>query len=104
MIVAENLFNDTVNGVDACFVISEEQTRELLWPAVPAEADLAKYKRMVAFVGKYAEWKRQAALLHAAAAYEKDHPDVVTFCVGTGPDDEKKKIINLCEKLGLKNT
>merc|ERR1719253_1218845 len=147
MIVDEKLFDDQENGVNACFVISEEQkggiaeifpsfpqdrvivapnginvekfkpqpktfqqvaveqTREILWPATPPSEDaLKKYTRMVAFVGKYAEWKRQAALLHAAAAYEKENPDVVTFCVGTGPEDEKNKIIALCEKLGLKNT
>merc|ERR1719453_772802 len=99
--VAENLFNDTENGVNACFVISQEQkdgiaeifptfpqdrvivapnginvekfrpreknmtqviveqTREILWPAAPAEADCAKYTQVVAFVGKAAEWKRQ---------------------------------------------
>merc|ERR1719456_2037800 len=58
MIVAENLFNDVENGVNACFVISNEQkggiaekfkprektfqevvaeqTREILWPAAPS--------------------------------------------------------------------
>lgn len=56
------------------------------------------------FVGKAAEWKRQAALLHAAAEYEKEFPDLITLCVGTGPDEELKKLTELCEKLGLKNT
>lgn len=81
-----------------------EQTREIIWPAAPAEADLAKYKRMVVFVGKAAEWKRQAALLHAASKYEKEMPDLVTLCVGTGPEEEINKIKALCEKLELKNT
>jgi len=133
MIVEERLFNDTENGISACFVISQEQaggiaeifptfpsdrvivapnginvvkfkprektlaqvlvdeTREILWPAVPSEGEIKKYTKMIAFVGKYAEWKRQAALLHAAAAYEKEYPELVTFCVGTGPEDEKKQ-------------
>jgi len=146
MMCQEKIFDDTVNGVSACFVISQEQkdgikeifpsfpqdrvivapnginvekfkpreknmtqvireqTRELLWPASLAEADCAKYKKMVAFVGKAAEWKRQAALLHAAAMYEPEHPDLVTLCVGTGPEEEIKKIKDLCEKLKLKNT
>jgi glycosyltransferase involved in cell wall biosynthesis len=146
MIMEEKLFNDIENGVNACFVISEEQkggiaeifscfpqervivapnginvekfkprekslttvikeqTREILWPAVPAEADCAKYKQMIAFVGKAAEWKRQAALLHAAAQYEKEFPDLITFCVGTGPEEELNKIKAVCEKLQLKNT
>merc|ERR1712070_587785 len=58
----------------------------------------------ITFVGKAAEWKRQAALLHAAAAYEKDFPNMVTLCVGTGPEEEIKKLTDLCEKLELKNT
>merc|ERR1712039_335136 len=45
-----------------------------------------------------------AALLHAAAAYEKEFPDLVTLCVGTGPEEELNKLKKLCEKLELKNT
>merc|ERR1712232_428777 len=30
--------------------------------------------------------------------------DVITLCVGTGPDEEIKKLTDLCEKLELKNT
>merc|ERR1712066_893412 len=44
-----------------------EQTRTILWPEVPSEDDVGKYDKMVAFVGKAAEWKRQAALLNAMA-------------------------------------
>jgi len=58
----------------------------------------------IVFVGKFAEWKRQAALLHAASQYEKAHPDVVTLCVGTGPEEEATKLKGLCDQLGLKNT
>merc|ERR1712113_33454 len=146
MIMDEKLFDDQKNGVNACFVISEEQkggiaelfpcfpqdrvivapnginvdkfkprektfaevmkeqTREILWPAAPSEEDVGKYKQCVAFVGKAAEWKRQAALLHAAAQYEKEFPELATLCVGTGPEDEIKKLKDLCEELGLKNT
>merc|ERR1712032_477030 len=81
-----------------------EQTREILWPAPPAEGDCSKYTKLVAFVGKAAEWKRQAALLHAAQQYENDFPEVVTLCVGTGPEDELNKLKKLCEELGLQNT
>merc|ERR1712137_1494742 len=80
-----------------------EQTKEILWPAAgPAEPE--KYTKMVTFVGKAAEWKRQAALLHAAAAYEKEFDDLITVCVGTGPQEELDKLTALCEKLELKNT
>merc|ERR1719343_1626811 len=146
MIMEEKLFDDQKTGVNACFVISEEQkgdiaeifpcfpqdrvivapnginvekfkprektlqevikeqTREILWPAAPAEADVEKYKQCIAFVGKAAEWKRQAALLHAASEYEKAFPNLATLCVGTGPEEEIKKIKDLCQELGLKNT
>jgi len=147
MIQDEKLFQDQSDGVNACFVISEEQkkgmeeifpefpqsrvivapnginvdmfkpasktieqvlkeqTREITWPIpAPAEASVAKYKRCIAFVGKAAEWKRQAALLRAAAQYEKTFPDLATLCVGTGPADEIKKLTDLCEELKLKNT
>jgi len=65
---------------------------------------MKKYTQMVVFVGKYAEWKRQAALLHAAATLEKEFPTLTIFCAGTGPDDEKAKLVALCETLGLKST
>jgi len=81
------------------------QTRTIVWPAAaPSEEDMKKYTQMVVFVGKYAEWKRQAALLHAAATLEKEFPSLTIFCAGTGPDDEKAKLVTLCETLGLKST
>merc|ERR1712087_988236 len=118
MMCEEKIFEDIQNGVNACFVISEEQkggiaeifpkfpqdrvivapnginvekfkpreksmkdviveqTREIVWPAEkPSEADCAEYTEVVTFVGKAAEWKRQAALLHAAAIYERTFPE-----------------------------
>merc|ERR1711865_394034 len=81
------------------------QTRTIIWPEKgPSEEDCKKYKRAITFVGKFAEWKRQAALLRAAAQYEKEFPDVVTLCVGTGPDAEADKLKKLAAELGLKNT
>jgi glycosyltransferase involved in cell wall biosynthesis len=81
-----------------------EQTRKIVWPAAPSEAAVGKYKRVLVFVGKAAEWKRQAALLHAMAAIEKKYPDVCLLCAGTGPDKEMAKLTGLCDSLGLKNT
>jgi len=147
MMCETKIFDDLETGINACFVISEEQkggikeifpqfpqervivapnginvdkfkpqpkgfdevllaqTRTIIWPASPpSEEDLKKYKRAITFVGKFAEWKRQAALLQAAAIYEKEHPDLVTLCVGTGPDAEAEKLKALAAELGLKNT
>jgi bisphosphoglycerate-dependent phosphoglycerate mutase family 1 len=146
MMLEEKIFEDQVNGISACFVISAEQkggikeifpmfpqdrvivspnginvekfkprektltqviveqTRTILWPAVPSEADCAKYTKLITFVGKAAEWKRQAALLNAMANLEKEFPELVCLCVGTGPEAELNKLKTLCEELGLKNT
>jgi len=147
MITEEKLFDDVENGVNTCFVISQEQkegmkeiwptfpqdrvivapnginvekfkprekdlttviteqTRSIVWPtAPPSEEDCKKYTQLVVFVGKYAEWKRQASLLHAAAAYDKEFPNCATFCAGIGPDEEKEKLVTLLNSLGLKNT
>merc|ERR1712066_1152461 len=81
-----------------------EQTRKIIWPAPPSAEACGKYKRILVFVGKAAEWKRQAALLHAMSVIEKKYPDVALLCAGTGPDKEMKKLTDLCAKLGLKNT
>merc|ERR1711870_125844 len=81
-----------------------EQTKTILWPAAPSADDLAKYKKMVVFVGKAAEWKRQAALLNAMTILEKEFPDLCLLCAGTGPEGELDKLKKLCEELGLKST
>merc|ERR1712039_817601 len=60
--------------------------------------------KMVVFVGKAAEWKRQAALLNAMTILEKEFPDLCLLCAGTGPEGELDKLKKLCEELGLKNT
>jgi glycosyltransferase involved in cell wall biosynthesis len=146
MMQEEKVFDDIENGVNACFVISNEQkdgikeifptfpqdrvivspnginvekfkprektlttvlteqTKEILWPAPPSADDLAKYKRCIAFVGKAAEWKRQAALLHAMQNIQKDFPDTACICVGTGPDAELNKLKALCDELKLTTT
>merc|ERR1719384_252088 len=77
----------------------------LLWPAKkPSEGTIKGYEKMIIFCGKYAEWKRQCALLEAAKLYEKDFPKLVTICAGAGQPDDVKKIKKYADKLGLKNT
>merc|ERR1711953_994637 len=80
------------------------QTRKIVWPEVPSESDCKKYKRVLVFVGKAAEWKRQAALFHAMAEIEKKFPDVALLCAGTGPEKDMNRLIGVCKELGLKNT
>jgi len=83
---------------------------------VTIEKDLAKHlrdedksklggiKRVVTFVGKFADWKRLDAVLYAAAEYEKKHPDVATLIVGSGPKEAIEEYEGLAKKLGLKKT
>jgi len=146
MILDEKLFDDQENGINACFVISQEQkggikeifpmfpedrvivspnginievfkpqaknlkdvlmenTREILWPAeAPSEEKIASYKKMIIFCGKFANWKRQGALLQAAASYEKEYPDLVTLFAGGGQPDDIKVVKDYADKLDLKN-
>merc|ERR1719476_1246637 len=83
---------------------------------VTIEKDLAKHlrdedksklggvKKVVTFVGKFADWKRLDAVLYAAAEYEKKHPDVATLIVGSGPKEAIAEYEGLAKKLGLKRT
>jgi len=146
MIIDSKLFDDQVDGINACFVISAEQkdgikeifpmfpqdrvivapnginvekfkprekdlatviteqTRTVIWPSPPSEDACKAFKKLVVFVGKAAEWKRQAALLYAMGTLEKEFPDLCLLCAGTGPDAEVAKLTKQCEELGLKNT
>ena len=71
---------------------------------MPAEADLERLTQCISFVGKAAEWKQQAALIHAAVDIEKAFPQLALLCVGTGPNGELQKLKDLCALLELKNT
>jgi len=65
---------------------------------------LVDIKRVVTFVGKFADWKRLDAVLHAAAVYEKTFPELGTVVVGTGPPEAIEQYEGLARKLGLKRT
>jgi len=68
------------------------------------KAKLAGVKKVVTFVGKFADWKRLDAVLYAAAEYERSHPDVATLIVGSGPKEAIEEYEGLAKKLGLKKT
>ena len=50
---------------------------------------------IVIFCGKFAEWKRLDALLHAAAIYEQRPQKIVTLIVGTGPTEDQRRLQSL---------
>jgi len=69
--------------------------------AIPAE----KYKKMVLFVGKFADWKRLDMVLKAAKLYEAKYPDVCTVIAGTGqPGDVQLYQDMALKELGLQHT
>ena len=116
LIMEEKLFDDQKTGANVCFVISTEQKGgiEEIYPCFPQDRvivapngiNLEKFKpreKTLAHIKEQTR-KRQAALLHAAAQFEKEFPELAFLCVGTGPDEEIKKLKDLCEELGLKNT
>merc|ERR1712217_644552 len=63
------------------------------------KARLQGISRAVVFVGKFADWKRLDAVLYAAAMYESTFVDLATVVVGTGPDEEVSKYVDLAKKL-----
>jgi len=65
---------------------------------------LSDIKKVVTFVGKFADWKRLDAVLYAAKKYEETLPDVATMIVGSGPAEAITLYEGLAEKLGLKRT
>lgn len=76
----------------------EEHVREADRPR------LAGVRRIVTFVGKFADWKRLDAVLHAAAAYESKFLDLGTLIVGSGPADAVEQYEGLAKTLNLQRT
>ena len=63
------------------------------------------FDAVVAFCGKFADWKRLDALLHAAAIYER-HEDrrILTLVIGSGPHEAQVQMHDLAAELGLRRT
>jgi glycosyltransferase involved in cell wall biosynthesis len=69
-------------------------------PVAPADG----FDAVVAFVGKFADWKRLDALLHAAAIYEKHDKKIMTLVMGSGPHEAQVQMHDLADELGLRRT
>jgi len=68
------------------------------------QGKLSGIKRVVTFVGKFADWKRLDAVLYAAAVYEKTFPDLATMIVGTGPPEAVELYWGMGKILNLERT
>jgi glycosyltransferase involved in cell wall biosynthesis len=62
------------------------------------------FDAVVAFCGKFADWKRLDALLRAAASYEKLEPRILTLVIGSGPIEAQMQLQDLADDLGLRRT
>jgi glycosyltransferase involved in cell wall biosynthesis len=69
-------------------------------PVAPADG----FDAVVAFCGKFADWKRLDALLRAAALYEADPTRILTLVIGSGPDAARTELEGLAAELGLRRT
>ncbi len=62
------------------------------------------FDAVVAFCGKFADWKRLDALLHAAAKYERHDRRIATVIAGSGPHEAQVELQDLATRLGLRRT
>ncbi|HZN73697.1 MAG TPA: glycosyltransferase [Micromonosporaceae bacterium] len=69
-------------------------------PVVPAGG----FDAVVAFCGKFADWKRLDAVLRAAASYEQHELRILTLVIGSGPVEAQVKMHDLAARLGLQRT
>lgn len=63
------------------------------------------FDAVVAFCGKFADWKRLDALLRAAAIYERSSTRrILTLVIGSGPHEAQVQMHDLAAELGLRRT
>jgi glycosyltransferase involved in cell wall biosynthesis len=67
-------------------------------------APSAGFDAVVAFCGKFADWKRLDALLRAAAIYEQHELRILTLVVGSGPLEAQVQLHDLAAELSLRRT
>ena len=62
------------------------------------------FDAVVAFCGKFADWKRLDALLRAGAVYEQHERRILTVVAGSGPVEAQEEMHGLVQELGLRRT
>ena len=77
-----------------------EGTGRLPEPVAPPDG----FDAVVAFCGKFADWKRLDALLRAAAIYERHEKKILTLVAGSGPHEAQVQMHDLADELGLRRT
>jgi glycosyltransferase involved in cell wall biosynthesis len=102
----QHVFRPLADGTDRAAVLAGFCTQPLDGsdlepePVAPPEG----FDAVVAFCGKFADWKRLDALLRAAARYEQDERRIITLVVGSGPAEAQHAIHALSTELRLRRT
>ncbi len=111
VIVSPNGYNQSAfhikQGVyqDRSQILSEFSTMEALIPEANTNLSGCDFDKIVVFCGKFADWKRLDALLHAAQQYENSDQKIATLIIGSGPEADQLKYQTLAyQTLGLKHT
>jgi glycosyltransferase involved in cell wall biosynthesis len=101
----QDVFTPLPEGADRAAVLAGFSTQPLDGSGdEPGPIAPDGFDAVVAFCGKFADWKRLDALLRAAAAYEQDERRIVTLVIGSGPAKAQQQLHRLAEELGLRQT
>ena len=102
----QDVFRPAPDGTDRAAVLARFLTQPLAGsdrepePVAPPEG----FDAVVAFCGKFADWKRLDVLLRAAAIYEQDERRIITLVIGSGPAEAQRELQKLTTDLGLRGT
>jgi glycosyltransferase involved in cell wall biosynthesis len=102
----QDVFHPLPDGTDRAAVLAGFRTQPLDGSDLEPEAVAPPggFDAVVAFCGKFADWKRLDALLRAAASYEQDERRVLTLVIGSGPPEAQRAMHQLSTELGLRRT
>ena len=95
-----NVYADRANVLSGFMTMPPEGSDSKPEPVAPP----AGFDAVVAFCGKFADWKRLDALLRAAAIYEKQDKKILTLVIGSGPVEAQVEMHDLAAELGLERT
>jgi glycosyltransferase involved in cell wall biosynthesis len=102
----QDVFQPLPDGTDRAAVLAGFSTipldgsDDVPEPVAPPEG----FDSVVAFCGKFADWKRLDALLRAAAIYEQHETRVLTLVIGSGPPEAQRAMHKLATELQLRRT
>jgi glycosyltransferase involved in cell wall biosynthesis len=102
----QDVFGPLPDGTDRAAVLAGFSTQPLDGSDQAPEpvAPAGGFDAVVAFCGKFADWKRLDALLRAAAIYEHNETRILTLVIGSGPPEAQRAMHELSTELGLRRT